>query len=266
MHTLQACLHDHISIDSTPRNHKVQNLCQDPTSVPPALLHALVLGLGFCLSLKCKDKTPINFDRFCKGIRTHYTLRNHPSRKLQFPKQYVKRGNDWDSDLAPKKVEPAMDKFENRMTEAFRRTSRNAEHTYNLPTPSRSFGPSKRNNNSVLQQPTRTLVQPSCKWMFISGKRLCVWTTENNIVRSARQLQPNLARPITAAYSVARYLTALASIRNHTYSSPSNYVVFTARKVRSKDPTTSSPHTSTRCPRCIKPLGKPVQLSAVSPP
>jgi hypothetical protein len=44
----------------------------------------------------------------------------------------VKRGNDWDPDLASKKVEQAMDKFENRMTEAFR-TSRNAEHTYNLP-------------------------------------------------------------------------------------------------------------------------------------
>jgi hypothetical protein len=125
MRTLQACLHDRISIDSAPRNRKVHNLCQDPTAVPPDVLQALGLGLGFCLSLKRKDENPIDFDPFRKAIRTHYTFRNQPPRKLQFPKLYVKRGDDWDPDLAPKKVELAMDEFENRTTEAFR-TSRNA--------------------------------------------------------------------------------------------------------------------------------------------
>ena len=132
MQTLQACLHDRISIDSAPRNRKVHNLCRDPTSVPPDVLHALGLGLGFCLSLKRKDENPIDFDRFRQAIRTQYTFRNHLPRKLQFPKLYVKRGDDWDPDLAPKKVEQAMDTFERRTAEAFR-SSRNAEHTYNLP-------------------------------------------------------------------------------------------------------------------------------------
>jgi hypothetical protein len=59
MQTLQACLHDHISVDSAPRNRKVHNLCQDPASVPPNVLYALGFGLGFCLSLKHKDQNPI---------------------------------------------------------------------------------------------------------------------------------------------------------------------------------------------------------------
>ena len=129
--TLQACLHDRVSIDSAPRNRKVHNLCRDPTSVPPNVLHALGLGLGFCLSLERKDKNPFDFDRFRKAIRTHYTFRNHPPRKLKFPKLYVKRGDDWTPDDAPKKVEQAMDKFEKRTSEAFH-TSRDAGHTYNL--------------------------------------------------------------------------------------------------------------------------------------
>jgi hypothetical protein len=127
MHTLQACLHDRISINSAPRNRKVHNLCRDLASVPPDVLHALGFGLGFCLSLKRKDENPIDFDRFRKAIRTHYTFPNHPPRKLRFPKLYVKRGDDWDPDLAPKKVEPAMDTFEKRTAEAFP-SSRKAEH------------------------------------------------------------------------------------------------------------------------------------------
>jgi hypothetical protein len=58
MHTLQACLHDHISINSAPRNRKVDTLCRDLTSLPPDVLHALGLRLGFCLLLNHKDKTP----------------------------------------------------------------------------------------------------------------------------------------------------------------------------------------------------------------
>jgi hypothetical protein len=131
-HTLQAYLHDHISIDSAPQNRKVHNLCRDPTLVPPDVLHALGLGLGYCLSLKRKDENPIDFERFRKAIRTHYTFRNQPPRKLQFPKLYVKRGDDWDPDLAPRNVEKAMDEFERQTTTAFR-ASRNNEHTYNLP-------------------------------------------------------------------------------------------------------------------------------------
>jgi hypothetical protein len=100
--------------------------------VPPDVLNALGLGLGFCLSLKGKDKNPIDFDRFRKAIQTYYTFRNHPPQKLQFPKLYVKRGDDWDPDLAPKKVELAIDAFETRTAEAFH-TSRNAKHNYNLP-------------------------------------------------------------------------------------------------------------------------------------
>jgi hypothetical protein len=97
MRTLQTCLHDHISVDSAPRNRKVYNLYRDLASVPPDILHALGLGLpvGFCLSLKRKDENPIDFDRFRKAIRTHYTFRNHLPRKLQFPKLHVKRGDDW---------------------------------------------------------------------------------------------------------------------------------------------------------------------------
>jgi hypothetical protein len=132
MQTLQACLHDHISVDSAPQNRKVHNLCQDPSPVPPDVLHALGLGLAFCLSLKRKDENPIDFDCFREAIQTYYTFRNHPPRKLQFSKLYVKQGDDWDPDLAPKKVELAMDDFETRTTEAFS-TSRNAKHAYNLP-------------------------------------------------------------------------------------------------------------------------------------
>jgi hypothetical protein len=175
MQTLQACLHDRVSIDSAQRNRKVHNLCRDPTSVPPDVLHALGLGLGFCLSLKRKDENPIDFDRFRKAICTHYTFRNHPPRKLKFPKLYVKGGDDWVPDHAPKKVEQAMDEFKKRTSEAFH-TSRDAGHACNLQ-PERIqklWALKKDHSNSVSLLQTRTLAQPLWKWTYTSGKRLYI--------------------------------------------------------------------------------------------
>jgi hypothetical protein len=141
MHTLQACLHDHISINSAPRYRKVHSLCRDPAAVSPYVLHALGLGLGFCLSLKRKDENPIDFDRFCKAIQTQYTFWKHPPGKLQFPKLYVKPGDDWDLDLAPQKVELAMDDSKEGLQRPYVHPETPNTHTTFHRTPSRSFEP-----------------------------------------------------------------------------------------------------------------------------
>jgi hypothetical protein len=58
------------SFDQAPSHCIVHSLCHAPARVPPPVLDALGLGLGYNLSLQRKDEIPINFDRFGKDIHT----------------------------------------------------------------------------------------------------------------------------------------------------------------------------------------------------
>jgi hypothetical protein len=53
----QAHLHNCIYLDRLPTDPMANNLCQDPSTVPPATLHVLGLGLGYGLSLSRTDET-----------------------------------------------------------------------------------------------------------------------------------------------------------------------------------------------------------------
>jgi hypothetical protein len=118
------------TFDSKPRNLKVHNLCQDPSSTPPpAVLDALGLDLGFCLSLPREDSNPIDFDRFRRDIRIRYTFRNEEDSDYN-RKLYVKN-EEWEPNQAPPNIEDAINKFEAASGDAFRQ-SRHYKHDYNI--------------------------------------------------------------------------------------------------------------------------------------
>ncbi len=118
------------SFDFKPLYLKVHNLCQDPSSTPPpAVLDALGLDLGFCLSLPREDSNPIDFDRFRRDIRIRYTFRNEEDSDYN-RKLYVKN-KEWEPNLAPHNIEDAINKFEAASGDAFRQ-SRHYKHDYNI--------------------------------------------------------------------------------------------------------------------------------------
>jgi hypothetical protein len=118
------------SIDRAPSHRKVHNLCYAPATVPPPVLDALGLGLGYNLSLQRKDENPIDFDRLHKDVRTRYTFQDEPPRELKSPKLYIKNPN-WDPDEAHAEIEKAITHFEKATTDAFLH-SRRLKHDYNL--------------------------------------------------------------------------------------------------------------------------------------
>jgi hypothetical protein len=101
-----------------------------PATVPPPVLDALGLGLGYNLSLQRKDENPIDFDRLRKDIRNRYTFQDEPPRKLKSPKLYVKNSN-WDPDEAHAKIEKAITQFEKATADAFL-DYRRLKYDYNL--------------------------------------------------------------------------------------------------------------------------------------
>ena len=103
-----------------PNNLKVHNLCTDPKSISKNLLDTLGLNLNYGVSIKPrKDDIPIDFERLRRSIRLKYI--NFPIKtEIFIPKLHST--SVWPPPSAPKKVETAIDTFEKKTTEAFKRS------------------------------------------------------------------------------------------------------------------------------------------------
>jgi hypothetical protein len=99
---------------------KVHNICHNPEAISKELLDTLGLNLGFGISMPPnKEKTPIDFERLRRSIRVKFLkFPDQDTERTYNPKLYIRKEN-LKLDKAPKKIEKAINNFEEATKKIF---------------------------------------------------------------------------------------------------------------------------------------------------
>ena len=121
-----------LNLPRRPNNLKVHNICLKPEAITKELLDTLGLNLGFGISLPPKkDKTPIDFERLRRSIRVKFIkFPDYDTKRTYNPKLYIRKEN-LQLDKAPRKIEKAINNFEESIKKAFQQ-SQKVPHVGNL--------------------------------------------------------------------------------------------------------------------------------------
>ena len=121
-----------LNLPRRPNNLKVHNICYNPEAISKELLDTLGLNLGFGISMPPKkEKTPIDFERLRRSIRVKFIkFPDYDTKRTYNPKLYIRKEN-LTLDKAPRKIEKAINNFEEATKKAFQR-SQKAKHVGNL--------------------------------------------------------------------------------------------------------------------------------------
>jgi hypothetical protein len=110
----------------------VHNICNNPKTILKELLDTLGLNLGFGISMpQKKGKVPIDFERLRRSIRVKFIkVPDYDKKRTYNPKLYIRKEN-LQLDKAPRKIEKAINNFEETTNKAFQQ-SQKGPHVRNL--------------------------------------------------------------------------------------------------------------------------------------